>query len=922
MTVDDFGAFVEAVHGRTPFKWQERLCRKVVAEAGWPETIGVPTGCGKTSAIDIAVFCLALQGPQLAALGGAERWARVRTVFCVDRRLVVDEAFEHAKKIAKALLKADSGILKEVADRLLLYGGERPLKVAKLRGGMYRDDTWADHPNQPLIVLSTVDQTGSRLLFRGYQVSDSQKPVHAGLMGSNTLIIVDEAHLSHAFAGSIRQVQQWRTPEQPTAAPALQLVRMSATPETNEASPFKLLDAEKAEPETAKRIGATKLALLDEASEAQFAAKAAEHARTLGKSVRLVGVVVNQVRTAREIFELLKKDGEREAILLTGRIRPYDRDQLINKWMDHIKVEKVESKSTTKLYVVATQTVEVGANIDFDAMVTECASLASLRQRFGRLHRLGNDGRGAARAVILKRKMRKGSGDDPVYGTALEATWDWLTKLAEGLPGKEIDFGFEALDRFTPPDGVNPPQLEPLKILAAHLDAWIQTNPRPFPEPDVAPFLHSEKASADVQIVWRADLPSKQDAWPEAVLRVPPKVREALPVPFWAVRRWLAEAGKEAAAVSDQEGARGEDEQRDQLRPFVVWRGPDDCFVEEKNLLRPGDTIVAPCSYGGCDEFGWHPESAEPVTDIGTAVAFDAVGGWSSVRLMKPEASGLIEEYRAAFDEDDQPELERLRGEAGERLLEGRKGTLRFAEWADDPGAIVFHYRPPKNGRDKSCEVASDQSDAEDDSSSYTAKQVTLTDHTEHVASKAVELAQRCGLGDEMTRDFRIAARLHDVGKADRRFQELLGANGDTGLLAKSGAKRSPAEERRVTARAGYPRGYRHEFMSVALADKSKLLGEAHDRDLVLHLIGTHHGRGRALAPVALDPVPEEVSHTADNETLRSSSAHGLERLDSGWTERFVRLNRKYGSWGLAYLEAIFRRADCLASSEEAKGDD
>ena len=919
MTVENFGAFVNAVHGHEPFEWQKRLCRQVVDNGGWPETIGVPTGCGKTSAIDIAVFCLALQGPQLGALGGAERWARVRTVFCVDRRLVVDEAFDHAMKIAKELREAASGILKEAADHLRLYGGACPLKVAKLRGGMYRDDTWSDHPNQPLIVLSTVDQTGSRLLFRGYQVSDNQKPVHAGLMGLNTLIIVDEAHLSHAFAGSIQQVQRWRTPEQPAAAPALQLVRMSATPEEGEVSPFRLSDTEKTEQKIAECIGAAKLSGLDEASEAQFAAKAAEHARTLGKTARLVGVVVNQVRTAREIFELLKKDRERETILLTGRIRPYDRDQLIKKWMDHIMVK---SKSTTPLYVVATQTVEVGANIDFDAMVTECASLASLRQRFGRLHRLGNGNRGAARAVILRRKMRKGSGDDPVYGAALEATWEWLTKLAEGLPGKQVDFGFEALDRFVPAEGVNPPQLEPLKILGAHVEAWIQTNPRPFPEPDVAPFLHAEKASADVQIVWRADLPSKQDAWPEAVLRVPPKVREALPVPFWAVRRWLADAGKEAAGVSDQEGARGEDEQRDKLRPFVVWRGPDDCFVEEKNLLRPGDTIVAPCWYGGCDEFGWHPESVEPVTDIGNAVAFGSAGGWSGVRLMKPEAGGLIDEYRLAFDEDNQAEIDRLREEAKDRLRSGGKGKLEFAEWADDPGTIIFRYKPAKNVRDESCEVASDQSDAEGDSSSLSTKRVTLTDHTEHVVRKAEELAQSCGLNAETMEDFGIAARLHDLGKADPRFQKLLGADGGTELLAKSGAKRSPAEERRASARAGYPRGYRHEFMSVALADKSKLLDEAHDRDLVLHLIGTHHGRGRALAPVALDPVPVEVSYRTENETLRSSSAHGLERLDSGWTERFVRLNRRYGSWGLAYLEAIFRRADCLASSEEANGDD
>ncbi len=1039
LTAEMFGDFFRALWGKDkdPFPWQQDFAQRVCA-GQTPDYVTVPTGSGKTACLDAAVFALAVQ----AARPVAERSAGRRIFFIVNRRIIVDEAYERAKTLAaklSAALKeaAPDNIVAQVAGNLKHLAGEdadTPLACAQLRGGIYRDRAWAKSILQPMILCSTVDQAGSRLLFRGYGVSDEARPIHAALVAQDSLLLIDEAHISQPFLQTLAWVKRYRL-HQPSGAETVTLpfsiVRMTATPPKDEtATMLELTDQDREHPVLKRRLTASKpvrLVLADKAKgkkaiEELVKVLEAEASKLITEQpqLRSIAIMVNRVKTARDLADALTKKyaavaTAKKAVatptarvtLLIGRMRPLDRDQVTKDLQVVLKTGVAHQDGTPLQIIVSTQCLEVGADLDFDALISECASLDALRQRFGRLNR---DGRpiSAHGVIVLPEEQNKEEHKlddstldmtklaDPIYGNAIPRTWRWLQSL---VADNAVDFGLNAMTsavnsaRQTDEaafDKLLMPRANAPVLLPDYLDCWAQTNPSPAADPDVSLFLHGpQRDMAEVQVCWRADLPADDEkldraelatTWAETLALCPPTTLECLPVPLHLMRQWLKgeasdDTSGDAPAVTVQEENDNRKREKPLPRTALIWKGEDSAFAQSITALHPGQTLVLRAQEGGWETLGHVPQSNE-----GDPTSFDR-GDEGQAKLKRKAIVRLHENVFWPFGDADSPagqlkkwindtefdwrspqaktallELakassdnpffqQRLRqllhcdckpclraklsadeNEQEQQLIHCKRGRYDAEAYPDGSG-IVFTARslllPSSDNEGDSSD------DGPNDPLLEQSKKQTLTAHTAQVTGLAVRYAEALGLSKYQD-TIQPAAELHDIGKADPRFQAMLLQSTVSAVLAQpvlwaksESIPSSITAREKARERATLPKGFRHEMLShqlAALPDARSLLPtEALRYALVLHLIASHHGHARPFAPVVTDDEPREIQFTQGSITLSLSSqersGNPAHAIDSGLAERFWQLTRHHGWWGLALLEAILRLADQTASA-------
>jgi CRISPR-associated endonuclease/helicase Cas3 len=254
---------------------------------------------------------------------------------------------------------------------------------------------------------------------------------------------------------------------------------------------------------------------------------------------------------------------------------------------------------------------------------------------------------------------------------------------------------------------------------------------------------------------------------------------------------------------------------------------------------------------------------------------------------------GIVERlarFNRRFLDERSISIERLVQELLRSVKEKRQPGTWFVEEdrllltpEDEPNAVfrvLLSFVAAKN-----TETALDKSEA-------AASKQALQPHLDAAAYFAKNLGEKLNLPEDIRGALLLAAGGHDWGKHRRPWQRAIGnTEYPRVVLAKSDHRRFNNE---------LCKNYRHEFGSLVRATREPPIGEHLQRELICHLIAAHHGWARPHFRSDLDD-PE-----ADSDQIASILAE---------TPRiYARLQRSFGRWGLAWLEALLKSADVMAT--------
>lgn len=619
-----FKEFIAAVHSshesnlpvRTPYQWQIRLMLYVAEHGYWPRSIGAPTASGKTSVIDIHVFLNAMAGLSLVEGNGLFdlplRNIPRRLALTVNRRSLVDDQFDEACALQ------DKMQIEHVAnDGLDVYRDGLKLRAAindrtksdsaiprmiavELRGSISPDREWRYYPQTCAVICATPDMFGSRLLFRGYGTSRTMRSMEAGLLAYDTVLIVDEAHLSQQLLKTAQQVARIENmADAPIARQVspLQVVETTATPVSEDTdNAISVLESDfTTDVMLEKRLNQSKPVVVTcdfEKSKDEIDAIVEQCLSLIHSNIEadeysdsgphVLGCILNTVKKANlvadKLEKLCKKNGIKKPIdVYIGPMRAYDKRKVADKLHSLSELKPDEAPCC----IIGTQTLEVGVDIDFANMVTEIAPGSALVQRAGRVNRRGLRSEGLIYifGVELQKLSEKKQSDEtvPYKPEDIIKAQTWLNSLEDAETGKPSISAWSVGKTMVPRE-------DPDRLLIQRLEPWDVENLSVTDENLCANLcgVDLQQGRADLNLWLRDDLNSSGPDINIVVRNLP----------------W-----NDMSAIRILEMAQPEN---DELFPVRKWRGLQEFFKclekEDNKSRRRGARVEADNEHGGKDK--------------------------------------------------------------------------------------------------------------------------------------------------------------------------------------------------------------------------------------------------------------------------------------------------------------------------------
>ncbi len=940
VSIDQANTWLAAALGvPRAFPWQERLL-KALREEHCPAALDIPTGLGKTSVMAIWL---------VARVCGA-RLPR-RLVYVVDRRAVVDQATEVAEELRELVEKTP-----ELRERL----GVLALPISTLRGQFVDNREWLADPTAPAIVVGTVDMVGSRLLFEGYGVSKKTRSFHAGMLGADTLLVLDEAHLVPSFERTLRAIESdarlHPREEHRQVIPRFQLMSLSATGR-DEGAPFRLDAMDEDHVVVRKRLTAEKKLVLRAAVSgdggalpealAQEAWELSENGiapvRCIvfcnGRSDALKVQTALQERLAKAKKEKAKVGTDCVALLVGGR-RVKEREDAAAQLKQLGFLAGSKERPEYACFVVATAAGEVGVDLDADHMVSDLVAWERMVQRLGRVNRRGEGKASVFVVPTLPNKKEQAALDqdedklnDEERGyrarrSVLAKAAQLIERLPRGTEGA-YDASPGALRALKEkPElaqeieaGSTPAPLFPA-LTRAVVDSWSMTSlDYHSGKPDVQPWLRGwVDEEPQTQVIWREMLPvdDKGQALGDAAEAffdaASPQIVEGLERETTDVLQWLYKRaellfkGTKEETASEQTEETAEQEQDE---------------VEETDATQSSDDVDT-------------TEGSEEAAAVRAALRRDDVLAFVLPAGDKPPeaitARTLLRKDR--FAKRFRGDLERMLmgatlvvdarvGGLKVGLLEERSDTakevpklpfrvaLRKVDAEGDLPATEAGFREelrlplPARNQEEPTRFLIVESDLQraaetEEGRSVSSRAQRLDEHQAWAEREARRIAGALKLGPAYEEMLALAARLHDEGKAAKNWQRAFKADLE-GREFIWGKTRSRPNQALLD-------GYRHEFGSLLRVESHSEVRALDDslRELCLHLITAHHGFGRpSIRTDGCDDKPPTALRDKAQEVAL----------------RFTRLEQEWGPWGLAWWETLLRAADQEASRQNDDAD-